>query len=120
MEPWTHRTAQINGLRFHYVEAGTGPLVVLLHGFPEFWYAWRQQLPVLAAAGFHAVAPDLRGYNETEKPKGVEHYRIDLLTSDVVRQLPPRVGSVNQWADATDVLERPMLLQRLRATYALG
>lgn len=84
MEPWSHRTATINGLRFHYVEAGTGPLVVLLHGFPEFWYAWHHQIPALAAAGFHAVAPDLRGYNETDKPPGVHNYRIDLLLSDIV------------------------------------
>lgn len=84
MEPWHHRTAQINGLRFHYVEAGTGPLVILLHGFPEFWYSWHHQIPALAAAGFHALAPDLRGYNETDKPKGIQNYRIDVLLNDIV------------------------------------
>ena len=60
---WIHREAIVNGVRLHYVEAGNGPLVVLLHGFPEFWYAWRHQIPALASAGFRVIAPDLRGYN---------------------------------------------------------
>ncbi len=81
--PWTHARATVNGLRFHLVEAGAGPLVLLLHGFPEFWYCWRHQLPALAAAGFHAVAPDLRGYNESDKPRAVRDYRLDLLVADV-------------------------------------
>src|SRR5437870_3766966 len=78
-EPWTHRRAVVNGVGLHYVEAGTGPLVVLLHGFPEFWYSWRHQIPALAAAGFHVLAPDLRGYNESDKPRGVHRYRRDPL-----------------------------------------
>ena len=57
---------------------------MLLHGFPEFWYGWRHQLLTLAAAGYHVVAPDGRGYNLSEKPAGVEHYRLDILVSDVV------------------------------------
>jgi pimeloyl-ACP methyl ester carboxylesterase len=65
------------------VEQGEGPLVVLLHGFPEFWYAWRHQIPALAAAGFRAVAPDLRGYNLSEKPRGVKAYRIEALLGDL-------------------------------------
>ena len=74
-----------NGLRFHYVEDGPadGPLVLLLHGFPEFSYSWRHQLPALAARGFHAVAPDLRGYHLSDKPSGVAAYDIDLLADDV-------------------------------------
>jgi len=83
-EAWTHRQAVVNGVRLHYVEAGEGPLVVLLHGFPEFWYSWRHQIPALATAGFHVVAPDQRGYNESEKPPGVRSYRIEALTDDVV------------------------------------
>src|SRR5262249_22187334 len=78
------RRVVLNGLAFHYVEAGTGPLVVLLHGFPEFWYAWRHQIPALAGAGYYVVAPDLRGYNESDKPLGVRNYRIELLVQDVV------------------------------------
>lgn len=82
-EPWEHRFVHANGLRFHCVTAGEGPLVVLLHGFPEFWYSWRQQIPALARAGFTVVAPDLRGYNESDKPEGVEAYRMGMIVEDV-------------------------------------
>jgi predicted alpha/beta-fold hydrolase len=61
----SHRELDVRGLRMHVAEAGQGPLVVLLHGFPESWYSWRHQLTALAAAGFHAVAPDQRGYGQT-------------------------------------------------------
>ena len=63
--------AEIGDVRLHYVEAGEGPLIVLLHGFPEFWYGWRLQIKPLAAAGFRVVAPDMRGYNLSSKPDGV-------------------------------------------------
>ncbi len=66
--PWTHRSISANGTRFHIAEAGDGPLVLLLHGFPEFWWTWRQQLVSLPAAGFRAVAADLRGYGGSDKP----------------------------------------------------
>jgi pimeloyl-ACP methyl ester carboxylesterase len=78
-----HHYAIVNGIRMHYVEQGTGRLVVLLHGFPEFWYSWRKQIPALAAAGFRVVAPDQRGYNLTEKPRGVSSYDRGKLTADV-------------------------------------
>src|SRR4051794_7604205 len=81
--PGEHGWADVGGVRLHYVQAGRGPLVVLLHGFPEFWYAWRHQLPALSAAGFRALAPDLRGYNESAKPPGVEAYRVERLAADV-------------------------------------
>lgn len=80
---WQHREASVNGVRLHYVEAGSGPLVVLLHGFPEFWYSWRHQIPALAAAGFRVLAPDLRGYNLSDKPPGVSAYRVEILVEDV-------------------------------------
>src|SRR3712207_4298533 len=83
----THREATLNGVRLHYVEAGDGPLVLLLHGFPEFWYSWRHQIPALAAAGFHVVAPDLRGYNVSEKPAGIMAYHIKHLVADVATLL---------------------------------
>jgi pimeloyl-ACP methyl ester carboxylesterase len=92
-----HRNAQVNGVRLHYVEAEplpggpnrTGkvclPVCLALHGFPEFWYAWRHQIPALAAAGFRAVAPDLRGYNLSDKPPGVRNYGMEHLVDDVAR-----------------------------------
>lgn len=82
-EPWEHRFVEANGLRFHCVSAGAGPLVILLHGFPEFWYSWRHQIPALTRAGFTVVAPDLRGYNDSDKPEGVEAYRMGLIVEDV-------------------------------------
>lgn len=78
-----HRTEQVNGINLHWVEAGDGPLVVLLHGFPEFWYSWRHQIPALAEAGYRVVAPDLRGYNESDKPAGYDAYLADPLSGDV-------------------------------------
>src|SRR5580693_2699858 len=75
--------AEIGDVRLHYVEAGEGPLIVLLHGFPEFWYGWRLQIKPLAAAGFRVVAPDMRGYNLSSKPDGVKAYDTDRLTADI-------------------------------------
>src|SRR5215831_8623017 len=75
--------AEIGDVRLHYVEAGEGPLIVLLHGFPEFWYGWRQQIEPLAAAGFRVVAPDMRGYNLSSRPKSVKAYNSDQLTADI-------------------------------------
>ncbi|MBV9383579.1 MAG: alpha/beta hydrolase [Streptosporangiaceae bacterium] len=66
--PWTHRSVSANGTRFHVAESGDGPLVLLLHGFPEFWWAWRRQLETLPPAGYRAVAADLRGYGGSDKP----------------------------------------------------
>src|SRR5215207_9418070 len=80
-----HRWVDVQGLRLHGVEAGAGPLVVLLHGFPEFWYAWRHQIPALADAGYRVVAPDLRGYNLSDKPAGIQAYAIERMTRDVAR-----------------------------------
>jgi pimeloyl-ACP methyl ester carboxylesterase len=79
-----HGFVEANGLRFHYAEAGAGPLVLLLHGFPEFWYGWRRQIPALAEAGFRAVAPDLRGYNRTDRPRAVADYALPILVDDVI------------------------------------
>ena len=75
--------AEVGDQRLHYVEAGDGPLVVLLHGFPEFWYGWRSQIQPLAAAGFHVVAPDTRGYNLSSRPKEVAAYDGDKLAADI-------------------------------------
>jgi len=78
-----HCYVDVNGIRLHCVESGKGPLVILLHGFPEFWWSWRHQIPVLAKSGFHVVAPDMRGYNLSDKPKGVKNYFVNKLASDV-------------------------------------
>lgn len=74
-----------NGVKLHVVEAGPedGPLIVLLHGFPEFWYSWRKQIEALASKGFRVVAPDQRGYNLSDKPEGIENYAIDVLGADI-------------------------------------
>jgi alpha/beta hydrolase fold len=71
-----HRMIETNGIRLHMAEQGEGPLVILCHGFPECWYSWRHQLGALAKAGFHAVAPDLRGYGQSDRPEEVEKYTI--------------------------------------------
>lgn len=78
------RSVNANGIQMRIAEMGSGPLVIFLHGFPESWYSWRHQLTALSAAGFHAVAPDLRGYGESAKPSAVEDYDIHHLTADVV------------------------------------
>jgi epoxide hydrolase 4 len=72
-----------DGITLHYVEAGEGPLVILLHGFPEFWYGWRRQIAPLAAAGFRVVAPDTRGYNLSSKPEGAKEYAVEHLAADI-------------------------------------
>src|SRR5580698_2301477 len=79
----THRSVRANQIDIHLAEAGQGPAVVLLHGFPEFWYSWRHQLPALAAAGYRAVAVDMRGYNTSDKPPAVADYAVPELTADV-------------------------------------
>jgi pimeloyl-ACP methyl ester carboxylesterase len=79
-----HRTVETNGIRMHVAEQGDGPLVLLCHGFPESWYSWRHQLAVLAAAGFHAVAPDMRGYGRTDQPADVDQYTLLHLVGDMV------------------------------------
>ncbi|MGI9065228.1 MAG: alpha/beta fold hydrolase [Pyrinomonadaceae bacterium] len=79
-----HGYAKVNGIQLHYAESGSGDdLVILLHGFPEFWYSWRHQLTALGQH-FHVVAPDMRGYNLSEKPPRVEDYSTDVLASDVI------------------------------------
>jgi pimeloyl-ACP methyl ester carboxylesterase len=80
----THRFIETNGIRMHLAESGAGPLVVLCHGFPESWYSWRHQLQALGEAGFHAVAPDMRGYGQTDCPKAIDQYTLLHLTGDMV------------------------------------
>lgn len=83
---WTSSTRTVNGVALHVVEAGPadGPLLILLHGFPEFWWGWRDQITPLAEQGYHVVVPDMRGYNTSEIPRGLNAYRLDTLTNDVL------------------------------------
>ena len=110
--PWTHRDVRAGALRFHVAETGppAGPLVVLLHGFPEFWWSWRAQLVALGQAGCHAVAPDLRGCGATDKPpRGYDAYTLSADVAGLVRALGARnahlvgtdVGGLLAWTTAT-------------------
>lgn len=104
---YEHHFLQVNGLRFHIVQAGPrdGEVVLLLHGFPEFWRAWEPQIEALANAGYRVWVPDQRGYGETEKPAGVDSYRIETLADDIcaliddhIRQRVTLVG--HDWGGA--------------------
>ena len=79
-----HRVVETNGIRMHIAESGSGPLVLMCHGFPESWYSWRHQLHALAEAGFHAVAPDMRGYGQTQSPHEIDQYTLFHLVGDIV------------------------------------
>jgi pimeloyl-ACP methyl ester carboxylesterase len=89
--PWTHRDVSTNGTRLHVAECGTGPLVLLVHGFPEFWWSWRHQLTALAAAGYRAVACDLRGYGASDKPpRGYDIFTLSADLAGLIRALGER------------------------------
>jgi pimeloyl-ACP methyl ester carboxylesterase len=84
MDVLKNRSIEANGIRIHLVEQGSGPLVLLCHGFPESWYSWRHQLAALSAAGFHAVAPDMRGYGQSGRPVEIDRYSMLHLVGDMV------------------------------------
>jgi len=84
MNDLQHRDVTANGIRIHFVEQGSGPLVLLCHGFPEGWYSWRGQLSALAAAGYRTVAPDMRGYGRTEAPPGISAYSVLDIVGDMI------------------------------------
>src|SRR6266545_5598368 len=93
--PWSHRDVAANGARFHVAELGSGPLVLLLHGFPEFWWAWRHQLVALAEHGYRAVAMDLRGYGAIDKlPRGYDPFTLSADVAGVIRSLGEPDGVV--------------------------
>ncbi len=86
--PWQHRHVSANGARFHVAEIGEGPLVLMLHGFPQFWYTWRHQMTALAEAGYRVAAMDLRGYGGSDKPpRGYDTYMSTLDAASVIRAL---------------------------------
>ncbi|MBI2723662.1 MAG: alpha/beta hydrolase [Chloroflexi bacterium] len=79
----SHRMLETNGIKVHVAEAGSGPLVLMVHGFPESWYSWRHQIPALADAGYHAVAVDVRGYGRSDAPEPIEAYSMRNITADM-------------------------------------
>ena len=93
----THRFIETNGIRMHIAEKGSGPLVVLCHGFPESWYSWRHQIEAISAAGYHVVAPDMRGYGQTEAPADIDQYTLMHLVGDMV-------GVLDALGEATAVI----------------
>lgn len=118
--PLEHRLVRTNGVRLHCVVEGAGPLVLLLHGFPECWYSWRNQIAALAPR-FRVVAPDLRGYNESEKPAGVAAYAMPELVADIeglIRAFGERDAAIvgHDWGGAVAwyvAMERPALTRKL-------
>ncbi|MFJ5033002.1 alpha/beta fold hydrolase [Streptomyces sp. NPDC088560] len=120
-----HRIVRTNGIHMHVAEAGQGPAVLLLHGFPELWYSWRHQLPALAAAGFRAIAPDLRGYGRTDAPADTRGYSLrnnladltglcDALGLDSAALVGHDQGATIAWAAAQ------LMPRRFPAMIALG
>ncbi|KAF5207639.1 Epoxide hydrolase, partial [Thalictrum thalictroides] len=84
MEGITHRTVHVNGINMHIAEKGEGPVVLLLHGFPELWYSWRHQIVSLASSGYKAVAPDLRGFGDTDAPTSFHSYSSLHIVGDLI------------------------------------
>jgi pimeloyl-ACP methyl ester carboxylesterase len=120
-----HHVVDTNGIRMHVAELGDGPLVILCHGFPESWYSWRHQLRALADAGFRAVAPDMRGYGQTDCPPEIDRYSLLHLVGDMVGLLdalgaPTAVIAGHDWGAPVAwhaVLLRP---DRFRAVIGLS
>ncbi len=116
----THHRVAVNGVEIHYVQAGRGPLVVLLHGFPEFWYSWRRQIESLSDAGFRVVAPDLRGYGQSSKPRHIDDYRLTAVATDIASLIEhlgaPCVLVGHDWGGVVSwlvAMMRPELIRKL-------
>jgi pimeloyl-ACP methyl ester carboxylesterase len=125
MNDITHRFIETNGIRMHVVEKGAGPLVLLCHGFPESWYSWRHQIDALAAAGFHVVAPDMRGYGQTEAPEAIDQYSMLHLVGDMVGALDAfgeetAVIAGHDWGGPVAWYSALMRPDRFRAVIALS
>ncbi|MFW6642218.1 alpha/beta fold hydrolase [Nocardiopsis algeriensis] len=127
--PWTHRTVNAAGARFHVAELGEGPLVLFLHGFPQFWWAWRDQLTALAEAGHRAVAADLRGYGASDKtPRGYDPLTLALDAAGLIRALGEReavvvghgVGGLIGWTAAVHHPEAVRALAVVSAPHPRG
>jgi pimeloyl-ACP methyl ester carboxylesterase len=121
----THRFVEANGIRLHIAEQGEGPLVLLCHGFPESWYSWRHQLAALAAAGFRAVAPDMRGYGESDRPAEIDKYSLLHLVGDMVGVLdaleaPTAAIAGHDWGAPVAWHAALLRPERFRAVVALS
>ena len=121
----SHRAIETNGIRMHLAEAGSGPLVLLCHGFPESWYSWRHQIVALADAGFHVVAPDMRGYGQTEAPEAIDQYTLLHLVGDMVGLLdalgePTAVIAGHDWGAPVAWYAALLRPDRFRAVIGLS
>ena len=121
----TQRLIESNGIRLHVVEQGEGPLVLLCHGFPESWYSWRHQIDALAAAGFRAVAPDMRGYGNSDRPEAIDQYTILHLVGDLIGLLdalaaPTAVIVGHDWGATVAWQAARLRPDRFRAIVALS
>lgn len=121
----TQRVIESNGIHLNIAESGSGPLVLLAHGFPESWYSWRNQIDALAAAGFHAVAPDMRGYGKSDRPEAIDQYTIFHLVGDMVGvldalQTPRAVIVGHDWGATVAWQAALMRPDRFRAIVALS
>lgn len=116
-----HRYADSNGVKIHYAALGTGPLAVMIHGFPDFWYSWRHQMQALAAAGYRVAAVDQRGYNLSDKPAGVDNYSMRLLVGDIAaviaaEKVEKAIVIGHDWGGSVAwnvAMRRPELVQHL-------
>jgi pimeloyl-ACP methyl ester carboxylesterase len=120
-----HRFIDTNGIRMHIAEKGTGPTVLLCHGFPESWYSWRHQIEALAEAGFHVVAPDMRGYGQTDAPEAIDQYTAMHLVGDMVGLLdalgePDAVIAGHDWGAPVAWYSAMLRPDRFRAVIALS
>ena len=124
--PWTHRDISANGVRLHAAELGEGPLVLLLHGFPQFWWTWRAQLVSLSGAGFRVVAPDLRGYGASDKPP--RGYDAPTLAADAaaligiksMKKVEPPPRTIRTIKDTAEWARHPTIAPDVRQDTLAG
>ena len=121
----TQRLIESNGIRLNIAEQGEGPPVLLCHGFPESWYSWRHQIAALAAAGFHAIAPDMRGYGKSDRPDAIDQYTIFHLVGDLVGlldalEVPTAVIVGHDWGAGIAWQAARLRPDRFRAVAALS
>src|SRR5258705_4846214 len=125
MSDQAQRLIETNAIRLNIAEQGKGPLVLMCHGFPESWYSWRHQIDALAAAGFHAVAPDMRGYGKSDAPEGIDQYTIFHLVGDMVGlvdalEVPTAVVVGHDWGAGVAWQAARLRPDRFRAVGALS